>query len=302
MDHKSMSKEKPVSIDLSQKDSLLSVFPCLPIITSHAAGWDKIQLAYHRQPPHRIPEHVSLQHIICINVGNPVLIEQFVDGHAEIVHSGTSEIGIYPAHLWQNFGWDRETEFLQLYLEPTLLNLLNYELCGSDRVELIPQLSSFLDPLILNIGFALKTALETDGLASRLYADSMANALAIHLLSRYSTRKRVIKEYTGISEQQLKQVLDYINQHLEQNLSLAQLATVVQLSTYHFAHLFKQSVGISPHQYHIRCRVERAKQLLLKGDMTIVEIAQTVGFASQGHLNYHFKRLVGMTPGEMRRS
>ena len=79
-------------------------------------------------------------------------------------------------------------------------------------------------------------------------------------------------------------------------MSLAELAAVVQLSSFHFAHLFKQTTGVSPHQYHIRCRVERAKQLLLTKNLTIAEVAYIVGFASQGHLNYHFKRLVGITP------
>jgi AraC family transcriptional regulator len=291
-----MSQEQPLTVDFTQKDTLLSVLPCLPIASSHAAGWDKIQLAHYLQPPHIIPEHWSLQHIICINVGNHVVLEQIVDGRSEIVNSVNTEIGIYPANLWQTFRWDRETEFLQLYLEPKLLKLINEELCGSDCVELIPQLTSFLDPLIHNIGLALKSALEIDGLGSRLYAESMANALAVHLLSRYSTRKLVVRHYRGLSQQQLKQVTDYINEYLDQDLSLAELAAVVQLSAYHFARLFKQSTGVSPHQYLIRCRVERAKQLLLKSDFTIAQIALAVGFASQPHLNYHFKRLEGMTP------
>lgn len=154
---------------------------------------------------------------------------------------------------------------------------------------------TFFDPLIQQIGLALKHALE-NGLGSRLYADSMANALAVHLLSRYSTRKQAIQYYEGgLSRRDLNQVIDYIHEHLEKNLSLAELAGVVQLSSYHFAHLFKQSTGSSPHRYHIQCRIERTKQLLVKG-LGIADVAQAVGFASQGHLNYHFKRLVGTTP------
>ena len=143
---------------------------------------------------------------------------------------------------------------------------------------------------------ALKTTLENDGVGSRLYAESMANALAVHLLSRYSTRKHCHHNRGRLSQRQLKQEFDDINEYLEWDLSLAQLAAVVQLSAYHFARLFKHSTGFSPHQYLIRCRVERAKQLLLEGNLTIAQVALTVGFASQGHLNYHFKRLTGMTP------
>jgi AraC family transcriptional regulator len=76
---------------------------------------------------------------------------------------------------------------------------------------------------------------------------------------------------------------------------LAELAEIVPLSPYHFAHVFKKSTNTSPHQYMIRCRIERAKQLMEIGNLSIALIAQTVGFASQGHFTYHFKRLVGVT-------
>ncbi|URD53853.1 helix-turn-helix transcriptional regulator [Chroococcidiopsis sp. CCNUC1] len=70
----------------------------------------------------------------------------------------------------------------------------------------------------------------------------------------------------------------------------------MQLSPYHFAHLFKESTNTSPHQYLIRCRIERAKELIVMSDLPLATIAQTVGFASQGHFTYHFKRCVGVTP------
>jgi AraC family transcriptional regulator len=278
------------------RDALLSVLPEVPIASSQATGWDKIQLAHYRQPPHILPEISSPHHTICINIGGSVLLEHVVDGHLQTIDSETGDIGLYPANFKQSVQWDRETEFLQLYLEPTLPYAVSYELFGCDRIEIPPQLT-FSDPLIYHIGLALLTALKTDGVQSRLYAEYMANALAVHLVSRYSTRERAIPDFVpGGIPRNFQQVLDYINDHLEHNLSLAELANVVQLSSYHFAHLFKQTTGVSPHQYHIRCRIKRAKQLLLTKKLTIAEVAYAVGFASQGHLNYHFKRLVGMTP------
>lgn len=148
---------------------------------------------------------------------------------------------------------------------------------GGNSIELVPQLTGFFDPLIQNIALALKRELDLDGAGSHLYADSMANALAVHLLTRYSTRERAIRSPKGgLSKQQLKQAIDYIHEHLERDLSLAELAAVVRLSSYHFARLFKQSTGVSPHQYHIRFRIDRAKQLL-QGDLTIAQVAHTDG-------------------------
>jgi AraC family transcriptional regulator len=218
--------------------------PQLPIVSSCGQAWSKIQLAHYRQPACCIPEHIPAYHGICINAGKTVNLKQQVDGKIEIVDSVPGDVGIYPAFLSQSFAWDERAEFLIVYLEPVLFNQLGEELYGCDRVELIPQLSSLFDPLIQQIALALKTTLETDGVGSRLYAESMANALSVHLLSRYSSRDRKIQPYKGkLSRQQLKLIVDYIYNHLNEDLSLLELASVLQLSEYHFARLFKQTTG-----------------------------------------------------------
>jgi AraC family transcriptional regulator len=91
-------------------------------------------------------------------------------------------------------------------------------------------------------------------------------------------------------------LLDYINNHLDQNLGLEELAAIAQLSQYHFSRTFKRSTGMSPHQYVIQQRVERAKLLLREKKMSICEVAIACGFTHQSHLNRHFKRLTGVTP------
>jgi AraC family transcriptional regulator len=273
------------------------VLPHPPILASDCANWKNIQFAHFRQPPCDVPEHMSSRHIICLNVGKPVRLEQVVDEQNETVYSVPGDLAIYPAYLSQQFHWDKEAEFFNLFLEPSFLTTVGYDVFGSDRLELIPHLASLFDPLVGQIGFALKTSLEIDGKNSNLYADSIAYALVVHLLSRYSTNSRQIKTITGgFTQQQWKQIADFIDTNLDRNISLTELAKILQLSPYHFAHLFKKSTNTSPHQYLIRCRIERAKQLIVMGNLSLAAIAQTVGFASQGHFTYHFKRLVGVTP------
>lgn len=101
---------------------------------------------------------------------------------------------------------------------------------------------------------------------------------------------------------QLKLVVDYINDYLDRELSLDELATIAQLSPYHFCRSFKGSTGLTPHQYVIRQRVERAKLLLKDGRMGIAEVAIACGFTHQSHLNRHFKRLTGVTPKNFSKS
>jgi AraC family transcriptional regulator len=282
--------------DLDKNNSPL-VFPHPPILASDRTTWNNIQFAYFRQPARDIEEYVSPRHTICMNVGKPVRLEQTVDGQKKTVDSVSGDLAIYPAYTSQKFCWNKKTEFFNLFLEPSFLAQVGYDVFGSDRLELICHLATLFDPLIQQIGFALKTSLEIDGKNSNLYADSIAHALVVHLLSRYSTNSRQIKTITGgFTQQQWKQIVEFINVNLDVNISLAELAKIVQLSPYHFAHLFKKSTNTSPHQYLIRCRIERAKQLIVMGNLSLAAIAQTVGFASQGHFSYHFKRLVGVTP------
>jgi AraC family transcriptional regulator len=273
------------------------LLPISPVLSSQKAGWDRLNLGLFCQPPYRVPEHTSDYHTLCINVGTPVNVELIVDGKSTIRKSVPSDISIFPAKLWQAFEWHKDVAFLDLFVAPSLVTQAGLELFETDRIELVPHLQSSLDPLIYQIGIALRTALETDGLATKLYADVMANALAVHLVSHYSNRKLKVKSYSGgLSQQKLQHVTAYIYDHLDQELRLADLASLVQLSPYHFARLFKQSTGLAPHQYHLKCRVDRAKQLLFTRDLNIAEVASAVGFASQSHFNYHFKRMVGVSP------
>jgi AraC family transcriptional regulator len=147
------------------------------------------------------------------------------------------------------------------------------------------------------MGLALKQELAAGGADSRLYAESMATALSVHLLRRYCSFEKEIKNYTGgLCKYQLRQVFDYINEHLDHNLSLEKLSSIVQISPHYFASLFKQSTGFTPHQYVMKCRVERAKQLLRRRELTLVEICHQVGFQSQSHFTRVFRQHAKTTP------
>jgi AraC-like DNA-binding protein len=114
---------------------------------------------------------------------------------------------------------------------------------------------------------------------------------------KYSTKQPQSRDYpSGLPSYKLRQVIEYIQVHLEQDLNLTQLAELVGLSQYYFVRLFKQSVGVAPYQYVLQCRVERAKQLLQKNNLAIAEVALCCGFADQNHLTRVFRRLTGTTP------
>ena len=101
----------------------------------------------------------------------------------------------------------------------------------------------------------------------------------------------------------LRAVVEYVEEHLDPGPTLEQMAAVAHLSPYHFARQFKQATGLPPYQYVILRRVEWARQLLqTQSGLSLAEVAARAGFSDQSQFSHHFKRLVGVTPGQFRRS
>jgi AraC-like DNA-binding protein len=108
---------------------------------------------------------------------------------------------------------------------------------------------------------------------------------------------------SALSRKQLNVVIEYIDAHLDTDLTLAALARAVHTSAYHFARQFNAATGLSPHQYVVTRRVERAQQLLReRDDLPLSEVARSVGFSDQSQLSTHFKRIVVITPKQFRKS
>ncbi len=160
---------------------------------------------------------------------------------------------------------------------------------------------AFQDPLLTQIGLALQQELHTPGAAGKLYAETAAQMLAVHLLRHYAQINRTLKEKTyGLTSHQVKRVMEYIHHHLDHNLSLAELAQQSGLSPFHFARRFRQTTGESPHQYVVNRRLETAQRLLKETDLPVSQIALMTGFSSQGHFSQIFTRRLGQPPRQYR--
>ena len=153
------------------------------------------------------------------------------------------------------------------------------------------------DPQIESIAMLLLSELKSGNVGEKLYVDSLTNVLAVHLLRQYAIANPRLTTYEGgLPRYQLLQVLDYIHEHLDHSIKLSDLAQLLNMSQFHFSHLFKQSMGTPPYQYLIQQRVERAKQLLKQTDQSITEIAFQCGFNSHSHLTKQFRQVTGTTP------
>ena len=293
-----MQSEPIVTIDAVQKDCLQKILVQSPTLTSNEVNWNAIRFFYHQQPAHEIPECSFSQHLISIYLGY-FQARRMVNGHWHNDCYISGDIGIFPANqIAPKSQCDRQAAFITLFLEPKFFEQVAWESVDVSKIEIIPRFK-LRDPLIQQIGLELKRELESGGIDSRLYAESMATALSVHLISRYASRDRQYElvNYTdGLPKYKLRQIIAYINEQLDRSISLAELADVIQMSPHYFASLFKQSTGITPHQYVTKCRLERAKQLLARDELSIVEVCHQLGYQNQSHFTKVFRKHLGITP------
>jgi AraC family transcriptional regulator len=181
-------------------------------------------------------------------------------------------------------------------LEPTHIAQIAYESIDVERFEILPCFAT-PDPLIYQFSQALKSELELSQSCSRFYVDHLIAALSMHLIRHYSAKEQLIRDYTdGLSQCKLQRAIAYIKEHMTENLSLKEMSAVVEMSPHYFTRLFKQSTGLSAYQYVIHCRMEQAKHLLCKQDLSVAEVSQRVGFQNQGHFTNAFRKNTGTTP------
>lgn len=168
-------------------------------------------------------------------------------------------------------------------------------------MDLEPRL--FFDCAILRqTSLKLTSVIEAGETRCRLYAEALSIVLAHELLHLGTKRHPLGPVRGGLAGWQRRLLAKYIEDHLAEQLSLAELAGLVQLSPYHFARAFKQSFGMPPHRYHTLRRIERAKVMLSRPGLSITSIALELGFSDNSSFTRAFRRCSGWTPICFRRT
>lgn len=202
-----------------------------------------------------------------------------------------------------DFVWhyrEQISEYINITLDQQLLNQVAVENSLSTPVE-IEYRVIFPDNTILHIAQLLKAEILNEGLAGKVYTESLRNLLMVHLLRNYN-RVRV-KPQSGnklLDTIKLKQIKDFIEENLAEDITIADMAAVVHISQFHFARAFKTATGESPHRYLTQRRIERAKILLSVTRLAIAEVAYRVGFYNQSHFTAQFRKLTKVTPKQYR--
>lgn len=255
----------------------------------------------HRSAPNALDFSGCNRHLLCLLLtdGNQQKLTRIGEQQSERPQT-RGEFWICPATVSGCWIWDSTDESLMFMIEPGWLEQVAESLGkpNTNTVELLSTINTH-DPQIQAIARLFLAELETGGLGGQLYLESLAQVFTIHLLRQYCTFQP--KQFQPSSNLRLQPVLDYIHSSLDQSLHLAELAEIAGVSQYHFCRLFKQSIGVSPHQYILQQRIEKAKKLLGQRKYAIAEIAMLVGFSDQSRFTKHFKNQVGITPKRFRK-
>jgi AraC family transcriptional regulator len=213
-----------------------------------------------------------------------------------VQHPG--EFWLLPAGVPAFCHWESPDEGLVLTIHPKALQQVaaETECLNPDKVELRSVLSDH-DPQLEAIARSFHAEMTHTGIGGRLYSESLANLFNIHLLRNYCTQPLALRTHEGgLSQHSLRQVLDYIHSYLDRDLNLDAFANLANMSKYHFIALFKQSTGMTPHQYVIQQRIKRAQELLGDRKLSISEISLACGFANQSHFTRLFRKHTGVPP------
>ena len=270
-------------------------------LSSRPLGWGPLNIERREVEPARdfLPGGTT-EHLIFVNLADHHVV---CESDGEIIEGqyAAGHVGVHPSHTPVRWEWDTRLSFLLMTLDPAFLDRVARETFGAP-VELIYSEGKH-DPAISNIASALLREALSGDVGNRMLAESLANVLAVHLLRHYAGRPaQASSELSALPTRAVSQAVRFIHDNYARELSLSDIGVAARLSPFHLARVFKKAMGMSPHQYLVQVRVNTARALLTSGAgrQSLAEVATAVGFSDQSHLTRQFKRVLGMTPKQVR--
>jgi AraC family transcriptional regulator len=277
-------------------------YPAAPtgslLLTSAPFRWRGIIVEQHRLPPAEMPEHSVIGHGISVNVGAQPTSFAWTRGR-----HGWDDKPNRPGHCrllthgeLNTSRWLHTYHQVSLVLDPQFVADVVEDGLATDRIAFVTR-HSVADAVIADYATTFRAELAADAPNGVLYAETLTIGLVLHLLANYGVATPKAPAPRGkLNSFQLRTVVDFIRSHLDQDASLIAMARLAHISPFHFARLFRATVGVPPHQFVLRLRIHRAHRLLNAGQLTLAEVAIACGFHDQPHFTRAFERVFRMTP------
>lgn len=272
-----------------------------PFLFKHFAEWPGLRIHRAQVKAGRMIEHSNAFHEVNISLAGKLTTERHsATGRRQFRYSEKNNLCITPAGQSISAYWTRPIDNLGMSLDKDFAAKAALENGFSTNFEFI-ETNGQSDRLIQSIGLTLLDSTATDSPVDRLCADSLINSLTLHLLANYSTAKpEKHTETGGLSGYKFRRVTEYLEAHLDDDISLNEIAAIADLSPSHFSRAFRKTTGQSPIQYLMQRRLERAKELLALPDIPLVEVGLLSGFKNQSHFSTLFRKYTHLTPRNWR--
>jgi AraC family transcriptional regulator len=289
------------AVEVMRDGNAVRPLPSLSTLTSDVIRWNGAALeSYDCVPGCSIPEHEHPTHFLNLLTSDGVRAEWRTNGRSHRALNDAGTIYLLPRGTRDSLKWYGASSRIIVTFDPTFLARAVEETAHLPDVPL-QEHWNLHDRQIETLMRAMRTDIDEGCPAGRLYGEQLAAALAVYLVRRYSAvLVPAPSAVGGLPLYRLRRVLEYIDGNLGRDLRLLELATLVGMSAHHFSALFRASTGAPPHRYVMRQRLEKAKHLLKRSRLSVLEIALQTGFGDQTHFAKTFKRATGETPSAYR--
>jgi AraC family transcriptional regulator len=274
-----------------------------PYLFRQQADFPGVHIHRARVQPGRLIEQTNTLHEVNVAIsGNLITGKSSATGRHVTTYGSSDNICVTPAGQPLSAEWNKQLDNMMILIEPESLNRAAVENGLPDGFE-FREIYKQHDPLIQHLGLTLLEEAESADPVGRLFSDSLIQTLTLHLITNYGVSKPTKQIASGgLSGHRLRRVKEFISANLETDLNLAEIASVADLSQFHFARSFRKSTGMTPQQFVMQQRIERAKELLTKEDLPIVEVSLLTGFKNQSHFTSLFRKFTRLTPKTWRES
>lgn len=296
-----MDTKRLMVMNMATGESQIAVSEA-PTLSSASGPWQGVLLEqFSGGKPREYIDVATPGEVIITHIRSTTRLEWAEGGRFREVTIRPGQSAIIPSMTRFSVRNNQPGDIVCVSLDPAFMRCATHEQFEGPGNPTLRTVLGIDDPLLHALLLAMAAEVRAGFAGGRGYGESLATALAAHIVRLYSDAKpAATAQSRGLSRSQLSAAIGKIHNDFTGDVSLTTLASAAGLSPFHFARLFKLSTGLAPHQYVLRCRVEHARKLLLSRDTTTAEVAKAAGFCDQSHLTTHFRRLYGVTPRTFR--
>lgn len=273
--------------------------------SSDHCGWGSLYASTQREAAYQDRFPAVEDHLIILHLDGPVTVERAIENHRERRRIAPGGMFIMPGGVDFGVCLGGSLSTLHLYVRRAVVEEVAAEMVRGDpaRLEFLPRFGN-IDAVMAHTLLGIQQLLVEPDQADLAYVDHLARTIAARFITLCSPDGDSSPDpgpRARLGRMQLNRAIEFMRENMDAPIGLAAIARAANLSPSHFARRFRVTLGVTPHRFLMRLRIERAQWLLSASDLSVAEIAAATGFSHQEHMTRVFRRHYGTTPGAYRR-